>query len=172
MTKDDSKEFEWKEVEEFLMKTRGIRREKKKLKELLKEFDKAYEIYRGFKGWLKTKESLRDVKLEQLLKGAELTGVFTSAGEVSTRQIRKVFDEIKRLKIELRTKGGEGVDLDRLLLLRPKLAYLEGKESRVRDYTGVMDIILEKVKNHEDLEKLADFSEAVVAYHKFYGGND
>ncbi|MDI6916957.1 MAG: type III-A CRISPR-associated protein Csm2 [Thermoplasmatales archaeon] len=97
---------------------------------------------------------------------------------IETSQIRNVFSEVKSLQLEWKkSKKYENVER-RLFLLKPKLAYATGKaRERHRDlgpFKQTMDWAVNGVvnsPNHEiALNKFFDFVEAIVAYHKYYGG--
>jgi len=116
------------------------------------------------KGYIKGLTNLKDYIAEKLVKHAEELGKLLAAGrekEISKRQIRLIFSAIK--KMELR-----GFDRGRLLLLKPKLAYLYGKNRKLKQFKEIITICIDKVKDEDDFKKLVDFVEAILAYHKAY----
>jgi CRISPR-associated protein Csm2 len=96
---------------------------------------------------------------------------------MTTTQIRNVFGEVKR--IEARMKAND-YDKERsaFLLLRPKMAYAEARvlsksgKSNISDFRKIMDKAHIEVKSHDSFKNFVDFFEAILAYHKFYGGRD
>jgi CRISPR-associated protein Csm2 len=93
---------------------------------------------------------------------------------MTTSQIRNVFGEVKRIQ----AKGFSNAKSD-FLLLKPKLAYAEARviaksgKSRLSDFRKVMDMAHTEVKGEEQqFQNFVDFLEAILAYHKFYGGRD
>lgn len=106
---------------------------------------------------------------------------------VKTNQLRNVFAHI----VEMRTDYRQGlligsgtippemmVDLERrLILLKPKLAYAKGrKPAELSEFYVFMVTAIDAVKNSSNkqqaFENFFALIEAVVAYHKFYGGKD
>jgi len=87
-------------------------------------------------------------------------------GGLSTSQIRKIFDEILTMH-EYEEKS--------LLLLRPKLAYTVGKHRRkiniIEEFGKLIDDAI-NITNEKNFENFKNFVEAIVAYHKYYGGKD
>ncbi|MDX1904540.1 MAG: type III-A CRISPR-associated protein Csm2 [Thermonemataceae bacterium] len=82
--------------------------------------------------------------------------------EVSTHQLRNIFQEIKKAK-----------EVASLKLIRPNLAYIAGrmdnKSQKAKTFVAFLDSLIKEVKDENSLENFKDFMEAVVAYHKFYG---
>lgn len=117
-------------------------------------------------------------KLEELSAGelvdfCDRFGYELKEDKVTTSQMRKVFSEIKQLHREARSPGSEGYfNPERIKLLKPKIAYLAGRETRLKPFKRVMDALIDKVKDVQDFGRLADFMEAVMAYHKYHGGRD
>ena len=98
--------------------------------------------------------------------------------EIKANQIRNIFSEVKRLQLEWRkSKKYENVERG-LILLKPKLAYAAGKAKEGRQnlepFKQTMDEAINSVVNSTDhenaLNNFFDFVEAIVAYHKYYGG--
>jgi CRISPR-associated protein Csm2 len=82
--------------------------------------------------------------------------------ELSTRQIRNVLSELQTL---------QEYDGARLQLLRPKLAYAAGRHGgKVKDLHKVLEEAI-SLTNQKNFSLLKHFVEAIVAYHKFYGGD-
>ena len=84
--------------------------------------------------------------------------------ELTTSQIRNIFDTIQRM-----TKYEE----NKLQLLRPKLAYLAGRHGgRVKEFRKLIESSLSFVTDDNTFINFKNFLEAIVAYHKFYGGSE
>ncbi len=85
--------------------------------------------------------------------------------KLTTSQIRNVLDEVQRMT-EKQVQNGEAE------LLRPKLAYISGrnKESEgLKFLKEVIDHSLKEVKkDYKKFKNFRNFLEAIVAYHKFY----
>jgi len=93
-------------------------------------------------------------------------------GRLSTSQIRSIFSEVKQMR---------RYDEDRLNLLRPKMAYTAGKHgSRVQgklvgpivDLQEILDKCIERISSEEEFENFKNFFEAILAYHRYYGGKE
>ena len=93
-------------------------------------------------------------------------------GRLSTSQIRSIFSEVKQMR---------RYDEDRLNLLRPKMAYTAGKHgSRVQgklvgpivDLQEILDKCIERISSEEEFENFKSFFEAILAYHRYYGGRE
>ncbi len=113
--------------------------------------------------------------------GKELVNVAKEVGQrlaqrLRAAQARKFYSEIRRIATDVQYRQGEA-DKARafreLTLLRPKLAYQSERVQGGRELHRVLDPAIELVGNDvERLRRLAEFFEAVLAYHKFYGGPD
>ncbi len=93
-------------------------------------------------------------------------------GRLSTSQIRSIFSEVKQMR---------RYNEDRLNLLRPKMAYTAGKHgSRVQgklvgpivDLQEILDKCIERISSEEEFENFKSFFEAILAYHRYYGGKE
>lgn len=91
---------------------------------------------------------------------------------LSTSQLRNIFYEVKGMNFD---------NIEKLHLLRPKLAYIAGRHGKRRkgELTGGI-VILQKImddaikmvfeeKTKERFENFQEFFEAILAYHKYYG---
>ncbi|NWF92139.1 MAG: type III-A CRISPR-associated protein Csm2 [Syntrophaceae bacterium] len=81
--------------------------------------------------------------------------------KLTTSQIRNVLDELQRMR---------EFDEAALHLIRPKLAYAAGRHGgRVKDFQKLLDTTI-KITNRENFKNFKNFVEAIVAYHRYYGG--
>lgn len=81
--------------------------------------------------------------------------------KLSTSQVRTVLTEIQKMK---------QYDLNKIQLLRPKLAYATGRhKGKVKDFQELMEALFRKL-NKNNFENFKYFIEALVAYHKYHGG--
>ncbi len=91
---------------------------------------------------------------------------------MTTSQLRRFFGEVKRIDADFETNKQS------VSMLRPMLAYAAGKDSgtKLSDFQKIIDPAIEQVDKAEDSQKRTYFKnfvnlfEAIVAYHKFYGG--
>lgn len=93
---------------------------------------------------------------------------FAGRNAISTSQIRIAYGEISRLKMQF--------DETAMMMLRPKIAYAAARDGGpvYRDLQKVISSGIDTVANSEDKKKsftnLANLFEAILAYHKAYGG--
>lgn len=101
----------------------------------------------------------------QLVKVAEELGRHLSRQRLTTSQIRSVFGLIKKME-------GKPFDKDRLILLKPKLAYAAARHPRqVGDLKDVLTMAIDAVGDDEaKFRRFVDFFEAILAYHRAAGG--
>ena len=87
---------------------------------------------------------------------------------ISTSQIRIAYGEISRLKMQF--------DHTDVMMLRPKIAYAAAREGgdKYKDLKKVLTIAVDTVTESKNKEaafnNLASMFEAILAYHKAYGG--
>lgn len=118
-----------------------------------------------------------------LVESAEKVGQSLATGEskLTTSQIRALFGEVRQIQAQW-SMGGEGRQkaARRLILLKPKMAYRAQKERSqgVKNLVKVLDAALDEVIAEKDARKqdghfqrFVEFFEAILAYHKAYGGN-
>ena len=115
----------------------------------------------------------------EAIKFAEELGE-SLAQTLSTSQIRNVFGEVRRIQ----QKGITNSFDSEVLLLKPKLSYARARASgktgadAARDLESVLssaiDAIFQNAINPEQkfqrFENFANFFEAILAYHRAYGG--
>jgi CRISPR-associated protein Csm2 len=103
-------------------------------------------------------------KSEILVKEAEALGWHLKNKGLTTSQIRNIFSEVKRM---------HEFNKDKLNLLRPKLAYTVGRhKEKVKDLQLVLDSAIQKVNDENDFRNFQYFFEAILAYHRYYGGGE
>lgn len=84
---------------------------------------------------------------------------------VSTSQIRAVFSRVQNLPNDYERAERS------LQLLRPKLAYQQGRHSELSELQEVLDEMIQRVSTDGQLKNFKQFFEAVLAYHKAHGGD-
>ncbi len=118
---------------------------------------------------------------ETLVKWADTLGENLKKAGLTTSQIRALFGEVRQIQAqwdmgeESRQKARR-----RLVLLKPKMAYRARKErgKAVQDLVDVLRPALDEVISEKDTAKqdnhfrrFVEFFEAILAYHKAYGGD-
>lgn len=93
-----------------------------------------------------------------------------SGRNLKTNQLRKFFGAVRDIQ---RKESWDDMEVE-FYLLKPKLAYSQGRKLIPRDFYNVMKVCMNKVDIGTDQDKVAnfnklvDFMEAIVAYHKYY----
>lgn len=109
---------------------------------------------------------------EKLVENAEKLGEHLSKGGLSTSKIRGIFSEVKQMR---------EYERDRLNLLRPKMAYTAGRHGSkergklvgpIVDLQEVLDECIKRTSNEKKFENFKYFFEAILAYHRYYGGKE
>lgn len=138
---------------------------------------------------LKDPETLKDYPIRELVKHSEEFGKYLKDQRLETNQIRKFLDAINRLKVRLtqnknhqsqesieqqKQKVFQFIESD-IVLLKPKLAYAAARlngnaKQAAKDLSDVMGKAIDKTLFLEDFERLVQFMESIIAYHKSAGG--
>lgn len=123
---------------------------------------------------------------QKLVEWANSIGKSLKDMGLTTSQIRALFGEVRQIQAEWSINRQRA--FRRLVLLRPKMAYRARKErgKAVEELVAVLDPALEYVikaqprpkdqppgtgNNQDDnFQRFAEFFEAILAYHKAYGG--
>lgn len=116
-----------------------------------------------------------EYRIRDLVKDAEKLGDDLKRGRLETNQVRKFLDAVKRIKANLIDEITEGderfgvIEVD-IVLLKPKLAYAAARQKSAEPLQAVLDIAIDKVHTLLDFERLVQFVESIIAYHKAAGG--
>lgn len=98
-----------------------------------------------------------------LVEIAEGLGAYLAKNGLTTSQIRNVYAQLKE-----KPKDDE---IERLVnMLRPLLAYA-ARRKKVKPLQRVLDKALQKVTK-ENYSGFRDFFQAILAYHRYYGGGE
>lgn len=101
--------------------------------------------------------------------------IISGRDSLSTTQLRNFFSEIRRIQVK---KDFEENPSD-FFMLKPKLRYAAARVlsnqryNRIKDFVDVLTVLIDKVsetKKEAHFQNFTKFVEAVVAYHKWYGG--
>jgi CRISPR-associated protein Csm2 len=107
---------------------------------------------------------IKEGNAKELNEFAKKKGEELVKEKLSTSQIRAVLSEIQRI---------HEFDKNKLQLIRPKLAYAAGRHAKikgVRIFQELVDKAIEMVEDQETFENFRNFVEAIVAYHRYFGG--
>lgn len=93
---------------------------------------------------------------------------------MKTTQLRKFFDSIRTIKVKLK-EGGWDAAKPEFYLLKPKIAHARGRNLIPEEFYKFLKVCMMKVdigddneNKKENFEKMVEFLEAVVAYHRYY----
>jgi len=104
---------------------------------------------------------------KELVETAEILGRELKEKGLTTTQIRNIFNEVKKMQMK-------GFDWNKLLLLKPKLAYMAARPGAKKGTEIMRDVLttaIDKVNNDEKrFENFVNFFEAILAYHRGAGG--
>nr|WP_298674068.1 type III-A CRISPR-associated protein Csm2 [uncultured Prevotella sp.] len=98
------------------------------------------------------------------------TGKKLAQGGLSSSKIRNIYGEIKRIQM-----GSYEAYKSSFLLLQPKVAYLVGRDPKnlgIRIFQDIFEKASKLVSNDKTYQNFCNLMEALVAYHKFFGGKD
>ncbi len=105
-----------------------------------------------------------------LVKFAEKVGKSMADGGLTNSKIRSIYGEIKRI---------QSGDFEKLkssfYLLKPKVAYALGRDKNnvgLQLFKKIFDRCYTDVKDKRTYENFCNFIEAMLAYHKAFGGKD
>lgn len=108
---------------------------------------------------------------------AEELGEQLAQQKLSTSQIRNIFGTVRRIEMNWpENASAEQAHKARreLLLLKPKMAY-QAKRERGRGVKQLTDVLSQAIDlvggDRTRFQNFVDFFEAILAYHKAYGGN-
>jgi CRISPR-associated protein Csm2 len=105
-----------------------------------------------------------------LVETAEQLGKRLMEERLTKSQIRNIYGAVKKMQMK-----GE-LDPHKLLMLKPKLAYAAKRHKDVKGVDTLKDILTQAIdlveNEQEKFNRFVDFFEAILAYHKFYGGKD
>jgi CRISPR-associated protein Csm2 len=107
--------------------------------------------------------SFKDYTGDLLVKDAEsLAG---SIRDLKTAQLRRIYGEVKRMEMDF-GKGEGTFSRDRVVMLKPRLAYAASKKPEVMRIKNVFSKCIDKIQSPEDFSRFVSFFEAILAYHR------
>lgn len=126
--------------------------------------------------FLNSVRDMADIKPEKIDALADHYG--KSFAQIKTNQIRNVFASIQDIRTKLRTKGKVSDEIHReIVLLKPKVAYIKGRNASKPEFNTFyemmkhgVDATVASANKEEAAWNFIRLVEALVAYHRFYGG--
>jgi CRISPR-associated protein Csm2 len=122
-----------------------------------------------------------DVKL--LVEDADKIGEAIKL--VSTSQIRNVYGPVRQIELTWPEVSASSDEKDRqkaddayrkVALLRPKLSYLAARDQKLKPLEAILGKAIQEISDASGVQRRArfqhfvEFFEAILAYHKKYGG--
>ena len=107
-----------------------------------------------------------------------------AARDLKASQVRKIFTEVRKIEALWEQREKRQAALRRLIMLKPKLAYQEKRQeskntSPLKPLSAALTAAIDVVANEQNADKqdeyfrnFVDFFEAVLAYHKYFGGKN
>lgn len=106
----------------------------------------------------------------ETVKYAEEMGKFMAQNQLTNSKIRSIYGEIKRIQM-----GEFEKEKSSFYLLKPKVAYALGRDEKnegLKLFKKIFDKASEEVTDHKSYLNFCNMIEAILAYHKAYGGKD
>lgn len=100
---------------------------------------------------------------------AEKVGNYMAKNGLTTSKIRNIYSEIKRIQMDFEREKAA------FYLLKPKVAYTVGRDKNIdglKMFKFVFDDCFDCVTENRHYINFCNIMEAIVAYHKAYGGRD
>lgn len=97
---------------------------------------------------------------------------------LTTSKIRNLLSMVSELQIDAQHFSGSELDEDlisRVQYLKMRIAYEAGREKAVMEFVRSADLLNQVAaigKDRQQLIVFCNYMEALVAYHKYYGGKD
>ena len=102
---------------------------------------------------------INELSAEDYDKFCDLTKQYVNEREfrdnITTSKIRNIFSVIQNAKI-----------IKDIKMLRPKLAYLSGRDKKTKFFMNDLDKLVKQISNEEELKSFKQFFEAIVCYKK------
>ena len=125
-----------------------------------------------FLNFLKEKECFHQLDLRKMVAPGEYAEKIAKnfRGRVNMTQLRKFFNEVKRI-CTLGKKGNTDKAQMELWLLYPKIAYATARNLLPKEFEKMLTKVMQKVEKcnkPEDYERLDEFFSALIAYAKYH----
>lgn len=107
---------------------------------------------------------------KDMITFCEQSGKQMANGKLTNSKIRSIYGEIKRIQM-----GSYEDAKVSFLLLKPKVAYAlarDDKNEGLKLFKKIFDDASDYVNNQKSFNNFCDFFEAILAYHKAFGGRE
>lgn len=105
-----------------------------------------------------------------MVEYAEKAGKYMAEKKLTNSKIRSIYGEIKRIQM-----GEFSKEKASFILLSPKVAYALGRDNEntgLQLFKQVFDLSAKYVNSQKTFNNFCNFFEAILAYHKAFGGRD
>lgn len=114
---------------------------------------------------------------QKALDYCEELGRFLAVNELNTTQLRNVFGEMRRIQLKKSQSSALDGLYTQFLLLQPRVLYQAkragGKwEKAFTEQFQKLAILVRQGAFSTDYDRFMNIQEAILAYHKYYGGKD
>lgn len=122
--------------------------------------------------------SLQEIKTDNVIRWAQILALVLVAEELKTSQIRKFLSGVRGVEVKVNRNTPEDFTRQEVAFLKVHLAYAKARQqASVKPLMDVMTVVIDKIRDEgkeglEDFNVFVRFVEAVVAYHRFYGGTE
>lgn len=123
-----------------------------------------------FKELAYDKNWIKNGATAEMIKYAEEAGKFMAENKLTNSKIRSIYGEIKRIQM-----GEFEKEVSAFYLLKPKVAYALGRDENnegLKLFKLIFDLCSTDVENQKTYHNFCNLIEAILAYHKAYGGKD
>jgi len=85
----------------------------------------------------------------------------TRSDKITSSQLRNIFSKLK-----------PETSIQKVMLLRPQLAYIGGRtdSKELKELVFILETLIKRIDDSAKLQSFKEFFEAIIAYHKYYGG--
>lgn len=107
---------------------------------------------------------------KDMIAFCEKSGRKMANGRLTNSKIRSIYGEIKRIQMGRYEDGKIS-----FLLLKPKVAYALARDERnegLKLFKKIFDDASYHVNDQKSFDNFCDFFEAILAYHKAFGGRE
>lgn len=123
-------------------------------------------------------QPLRHINTDTLIEWAQILALLLVAENLKTSQIRKFLSGVRGVEIKVKRNAPEEFTRQEVAFLKVHLAYAKARQqTAVKPLMDVMTAVIDKIQDKgvegfEDFNVFVRFVEAVVAYHRYYGGSE
>lgn len=123
-------------------------------------------------------QPLHSINTDTLIEWAQILALLLVAENLKTSQIRKFLSGVRGVEIKIKRNAPEEFTRQEVAFLKVHLAYAKARQqTAVKPLMDVMTAVIDKIQDEgvegfEDFNVFVRFVEAVVAYHRYYGGSE